>query len=535
MKRLIKFRLPYLFAAAFLLLCIGISCSEDPTWTKPTPEQEEIIPAVFIEDLVMPDAEEIFIPEDPIKIMGTGFDKYDVFLFRSTSEDPEEETKYFQAEISEVAEDYVIITVPKTIDLRSYELILKRYNKQQVLGPMTIYKAHFPAIPDQAGMTVKGRVYCGKKAVADVVVSDGVIVTKTDKDGVYYLPSEKKMGYVFVSIPSGYNIESEAGYPAFPAMSQQLLNEDNEQHDFALTEIPGGNTNHVMMVFTDLHLASKTPNTAGKYADIDQYKNKFMPDITAEMAQYANVYALCLGDITWDAFWYKTMNQGPENMVEVRYQLPNYKELMKNFPCPVFNVIGNHDNDPKVVGDYFTELPFKQHIAPTYYSFNLGRIHYIVLDDMVYKGSNAYDTRIDDRQMEWLRKDLAAPDPAVRDVVVAMHVPTVNGLQTDGSYKKALGNFDEFYALFADYNLTVMSGHWHHAHSVRISDKASEYILPAACGTWWYKLLCNDGTPAAFAASASSTEKPPSLPVTMATRLYCPGCSTSRRGAPPPS
>ena len=311
MKRLIKFRLPYLFAAAFLLLCIGISCSEDPTWTKPTPEQEEIIPAVFIEDLVMPDAEEIFIPEDPIKIMGTGFDKYDVFLFRSTSEDPAEETKYFQAEISEVAEDYVIITVPKTIDLRSYELILKRYNKQQVLGPMTIYKAHFPAIPDQAGMTVKGRVYCGKKAVADVVVSDGVIVTKTDKDGVYYLPSEKKMGYVFVSIPSGYNIESEAGYPAFPAMSQQLLNEDNEQHDFALTEIPGGNTNHVMMVFTDLHLASKTPNTAGKYADIDQYKNKFMPDITAEMAQYANVYALCLGDITWDAFWYKTMNQGP--------------------------------------------------------------------------------------------------------------------------------------------------------------------------------------------------------------------------------
>lgn len=134
MKRLIKFRLPYLFAAAFLLLCIGISCSEDPTWTKPTPEQEEIIPAVFIEDLVMPDAEEIFIPEDPIKIMGTGFDKYDVFLFRSTSEDPAEETKYFQAEISEVAEDYVIITVPKTIDLRSYELILKRYNKQQVLG-----------------------------------------------------------------------------------------------------------------------------------------------------------------------------------------------------------------------------------------------------------------------------------------------------------------------------------------------------------------------------------------------------------------
>lgn len=46
----------------------------------------------------------------------------------------------------------------------------------------------------------------------------------------------------------------------------------------------------------------------------------------------------------------------------------------------------------------------KAALGPTYYSFNLGRIHYIVLDDMVYKGSNAYDTRIDDRQMEWLRQ-----------------------------------------------------------------------------------------------------------------------------------
>lgn len=75
-------------------------------------------------------------------------------------------------------------------------------------------------------------------------------------------------------------------------------------------------------------------------------------------------------------------------MVEVRYQLPNYNDLMKNFPCPVFNVIGNHDNDPKVVGDYFTELPFKQHIAPTYYSFNIGDVHYIVLDNDQYDNYN---------------------------------------------------------------------------------------------------------------------------------------------------
>ena len=379
---------------------------------------------------------------------------------------------------------------------------------------MTIYKAHFPAIPDQAGMTVKGRVYCGKKAVADVVVSDGVIVTKTDKDGVYYLPSEKKMGYVFVSIPSGYNIESEAGYPAFPAMSQQLLNEDNEQHDFALTEIPGGNTNHVMMVFTDLHLASKTPNTAGKYADIDQYKNKFMPDITAEMAQYANVYALCLGDITWDAFWYKTMNQGPENMVEVRYQLPNYKELMKNFPCPVFNVIGNHDNDPKVVGDYFTELPFKQHIAPTYYSFNIGDVHYIVLDNDQYDNYNGGsrierigllgDSDPQKWQMAWVAEDLKYVDKS-KKIVVAMHAPmTSAGLNPIVT----LSGGNDLLGLLQGYQVEFLTGHTHTNHHAKIAEGVREHNVAAVCGTWWFNVksanggadydLCKDGSPTGY-------------------------------------
>lgn len=515
MKRLITFRFPYIISAAFLLLCIGISCTEDPTWEKPNPEQEEIIPAVFIKDLVMPEPEEIFIPEDLITIKGTGFDKYDVFIFRSTPSvsGVAETPVFFQAKISAVAEDHVAITVPKTIEMRPYEIILKRYNKQQVLGSMTIYKAHFPAIADQQGMTVKGRVFCGKKTIANVVVSDGVVVTKTDKDGIYYLPSEKKMGYVFISIPSGYHVESEAGFPAFPAMSQQLRNEENEQHDFSLTEVAGGNSNHVMMVFTDLHLASKTPNTAGKQADIDQYKNKFIPDITAEMALYPNVYALCLGDITWDAFWYKSMD-APENMVEVRYQLPNYKELMKHFPCQVFNVIGNHDNDPKVIGDYFTEQSFRKNIAPTYYSFNIGDIHYIVLDNDQYENYNGGD-RIETIgllgdsdpqrwQMAWLAEDLKYVDKS-KKIVVAMHAPMTSAGLTPFV---TLSGGNELLNLLQGYQVEILSGHTHNNHHAKISEGVREHNVAAVCGTWWFNVknanggadydLCKDGSPTGY-------------------------------------
>lgn len=514
MKQLIKFRIPSLLLAMFFLLGTGSSCSDDPTWNKPAPEVEEIIPAVFIDDCVMPDASEVFIPEDQLTIKGTGFDKYDVFLFRSIENGPDGTPLYFQAQIVSVADDQIVISIPKEIDLTDYEVILKRYNKQQILGEMTIQKAHFPAIPDQEGMTVKGRVYCGKTAIADVVVSDGLLTTKTDADGVYYLPSEKGMGYVFVSIPSGYNVESEAGYPAFPAMSQQLTKEANEQHDFALAEVPGGNQNHVMMVFTDLHLANKSPNTSGKYSDIDQYKNKFLPDIMTEMAQYTNVYALCLGDITWDAFWYKTMNAGPAGMTEIRYQLPNYKELMKNFPCQIFNVIGNHDNDPKVTGDFFTEIPFKENIAPTYYSFNIGDIHYIVLDNDEYDDYNG-GSRIEriglngtsdpqKWQMLWLAEDLKYVDKS-KKIVIAMHAPMTTAWLTP---LVTLPGGSDLLALLQGYQVEFLTGHTHNNHHATIADGVREHNIAAVCGTWWFNVksanggadydLCRDGSPTGY-------------------------------------
>ncbi len=365
---------------------------------------------------------------------------------------------------------------------------------------------------------------------------------KTDAEGYYSFTSDlSSADFVRISVPSGYETARDGILPTFYAAIDPA-EPGTQRFDFDLTA--ADNTRHLLLVMADVHISGRKPgypNDSGTVVaelDAKQCRERFVPALAAHAASAPagyRVYGLNLGDMTHSEYWYSK-----------NYSFPQYIEAMKDVDFPVFHAIGNHDYCHKVADDT-ADAQYKAALGPTYYSFNLGRIHYIVLDDMVYKGSNAYDTRIDDRQMEWLRKDLAATDPAVhsfnlgrihyivlddmvykgsnaydtriddrqmewlrkdlaatdpavRDVVVAMHVPTVNGLQTDGSYKKALGNFDEFYALFADYNLTVMSGHWHHAHSVRISDKASEYILPAACGTWWYKLLCNDGTPAAFAA-----------------------------------
>lgn len=327
------------------------------------------------------------------------------------------------------------------------------------------------------------------------MVSDGVNVVKTDAAGYYSFTCDlSSADFVRISVPSGYETSRDGMLPAFYAAIDPAA-QGVQRFDFDLTA--ADNSRHLLLVMADVHISGRKPGypddggTVVAELDARQCRDRFIPRIAscaASAPEGYRVYGLNLGDMTHSEYWYSK-----------NYSFPQYIETMKGIGFPVFHAIGNHDYCHKVADDT-ADAQYKAALGPTYYSFNLGSIHYIVLDDMVYKGANSYAARIDDRQMEWLRRDLAAMDPAVRDVVVGMHVPTVSGLQTDGSYKKALENFDEFYALFAGYNLTVLSGHWHHAHSVRIGDTASECILPAVCGTWWYELLCNDGTPAAFTA-----------------------------------
>ena len=75
--------------------------------------------------------------------------------------------------------------------------------EEQALGILKFRQSIDLNVPDKPGMTIRGAVFCGEKAIQGAVVSDGVEVTTTDESGYYWLPSEKYHGYVFVTIPSG--------------------------------------------------------------------------------------------------------------------------------------------------------------------------------------------------------------------------------------------------------------------------------------------------------------------------------------------
>lgn len=76
--------------------------------------------------------------------------------------------------------------------------------------------------------------------------------------------------------------------------------------------------------------------------------------------------------------------------------------------------------------------------GPTYYSFDRGRVHYVVLDNVFYL-SRGYVGYIEESQLEWLERDLALVEPG-STVIVFMHIPTFSREARAGNSSKEESN-----------------------------------------------------------------------------------------------
>ena len=358
-------------------------------------------------------------------------------------------------------------------------------------------------IPDVDGKNVKGVVYCGNTPLEGVAVSDGAEVTLTDRNGRYYLNSSKKTGYVYVSIPSGYMVGIEK--KTYPLYYQKLSAATSapEQHDFRLYEEPG--EDYVIMYLADMHLANRNQ-------DIEQYQKWFLRDISEEIGRYTSegkkVYCMTLGDESWNTYWYASDGSASFTLTDV-------KPYLEKLGVPVFNVIGNHDHDPKEYLDFQSENMWRREFGPTYYSYNIGKVHFIVLDNVFYANpdgdlsGDCYQYRLTEEQIAWLRSDLATIKDKSAPIHVLTHAPLHAKPKLSGSGQpKYTYNMDDgkrIATLFAGFsNVTVFSGHTHVNYSVRDTDNPGifEYNVAAVCATWWWSgrngyagnHICRDGS-----------------------------------------
>ena len=335
------------------------------------------------------------------------------------------------------------------------------------------------SIVNKQGMVLKGWVSCNKAGIPDVVVSDGYEVTVTDENGVYYLPSEKQNKYVFISVPGNYEVSNKVRSPQFFKRLNEGVNVV-ERHDFELTAVD--NNKHVVMTLADIHLAKRVQ-------DIAQYE-EFIVDLNASIADYKSkgtkVYALTLGDLSWDTYWYSN-----------KFTIEDYVPYMNKINAPVFNTMGNHDNNPQAAGDWAAQQMFRDVLCPSYYSFNLGNIHYVVLDDIEYinnggvpgkNGERNYNNVITTEQIEWLKKDLEKVKDKSAPLIIALHIPVFTAPDVNNNATKRLkGDREAFYNSLSEFsNVHVIAGHSHTNSNYVHSNSLMEHVTAAVCATWWW-------------------------------------------------
>ena len=181
----------------------------------------------------------------------------------------------------------------------------------------------------------------------------------------------------------------------------------------------------------------------------------------------------------------------------------------------VFHTMGNHDNDFKTYSDFDAAFKYVRDIAPTYYSFNIGKVHFIVLDDIdcdKYDGTNSrnYIKTISNEQLEWLRKDLSYVDKST-PLIVTMHAqvfyPSGSGFKIDHDQT----NTAELFNILDGYKVHFVTGHTHMSFNVVPEESVTggrdffEHNAGSICASWWWSghltpgvHISPDGTPGGY-------------------------------------
>lgn len=379
-----------------------------------------------------------------------------------------------------------------------YKVFVKRDARKKSFGRIYINIVEDIDFKPDAGTTVYGIVSSAGVGVENVVVSDGAEVTVTNEKGIYQLKSAKKWGYVFISVPSGYEVPSVGVLPQF---HRALKNSADvvERADFKLEKVDGQDSYKIFML-GDMHLANRT-------GDLGQFA-QFTSDLTDYMTRHKGekMYALTLGDMTWDLYWYSNSYYFPQYLNTINSQIKNLQ---------IFHTMGNHDNDFQTRSDYDAAVKYVDQICPTYYSFNIGKVHYVVMDDIDYSSydgstSHNYVKSLSAEQLDWLAKDLSHVAKTT-PVVVAMHAqvfyPTTSGFKIDHDQVNTLRLFD----ILDGYTVRFVTGHTHKLFNVTpdapIVDGHNfrEYNSGSVCASWWWSgnltpgiHIGTDGTPGGY-------------------------------------
>ncbi|MDI3331312.1 MAG: calcineurin-like phosphoesterase family protein [Micrococcus sp.] len=301
----------------------------------------------------------------------------------------------------------------------------------------------------------------GEPGVPGVEVSNGREVVTTDGQGNYELPVEDNMT-VFVTQPRGYQVPvdednvAQFSYNHLPEGSPELkyggidptgavpaalnfplakskLTQDPEQHC-----VIGGD----IQTYTEEQVEYAR---AGVFADL------------AERTDYTGCGALFIGDVVGDDL----------------SLYPKTRELASMLNGPARFLPGNHDMDFDATERQHSTDTFRANLGPSYYSYDAGKAHVVALSTVDFPmKENArpgdYNGSIDERQMEWLRNDIANT-PENKVIVLAGHIPLLD-FADESSKKHQIDQVKEIYEILEGREVITLGGHTHSLENLRAGD-----------------------------------------------------------------
>jgi len=353
-----------------------------------------------------------------------------------------------------------------------------------------------PAPADPAGPAAKGVVFHdrdgdgvrdeGEPGLPGVRVSNGRDVVRTDESGRYELPVDDDT-ILFVIKPRNWMTPVDAeNLPKFYYIHKPAGSPE--------THFPGVAPTGPLPASVDFPLVARDEPDAFKlllFGDTQPRDVKEVEYITHDVIEpliaaksHGAVLGMTLGDVVF-------------NDLSVFEPL---KQSVALLGLPWYNVLGNHDMNFDALDDRYSDETWEHYFGPSYYSFDHGPVHFVVLDDVVWvhpgkdvkKPKGSYHGGLGARQMEFLRNDLAST-PKDQLVVLTMHIPITE-----------VEERPEIFKLLAERPHSLsLSAHLHQQQHRFLgpedgfpADSPHHHLVHGTvCGSWWAGAPDENGIP----------------------------------------